>query len=79
MTVFERLFLCRFLDAGNTKTLRTLSEPASKKRHGTKLREVGEPLGSERYGNLMLAPSPLAAATLQRRGLHACARGRARE
>ena len=67
--------MCRFLDAGNTETLRTLSEPASKKRQGTKSREVGERLGSERYGNLMLAPRPLAGATLRRRGLHAGARG----
>jgi hypothetical protein len=33
-------FLCRFMDAGNTETLRALSEPASKKRQGTKSREV---------------------------------------
>jgi hypothetical protein len=30
------------LDAGNTETLRTLSEPASKKRQGTKSREGEE-------------------------------------
>jgi hypothetical protein len=43
--------LCRFLDAGNSETLRTLSGPASKKRQGTKSREVGHRLGSERYGD----------------------------
>jgi hypothetical protein len=45
------LLLCRFLDAGNSETLRTLSGPASKKRQGTKSREVGHRLGSERYGD----------------------------
>ena len=35
------LEVCRFLDAGNNETLRTLSEPASKKRQGTKSRELG--------------------------------------
>jgi hypothetical protein len=43
--------MCRFLDAGNSETLRTLSGPASKKRQGTKSREVGHRLGSERYGD----------------------------
>jgi hypothetical protein len=33
--------LCWFLDAGNNETVRTLSSPASKKRQGTKSREVG--------------------------------------
>ena len=47
----------RFLDAGNNETLRTLSAPASKKRQGTKSRAVREKRSSERYGDLMLAPS----------------------
>jgi hypothetical protein len=34
-------FLCWFLDAGNNETVRTLSWLASKKRQGTKSREVG--------------------------------------
>jgi hypothetical protein len=67
------------LDAGNTETRRTLSEPASKKRQGTKSREVGQRLGGERYGELMLAPSLMAGATSGRRGLHACTQGRAKE
>ena len=46
-----RPVVCRFLDAGNSPTLRTLSGPASKKRQGTKSREVGHRLGSERYGD----------------------------
>jgi hypothetical protein len=33
--------LCRFLDAGNNEALGTLSCQASKKRQGTKSREVG--------------------------------------
>ncbi|WP_371933037.1 hypothetical protein [Bradyrhizobium sp. CCGUVB23] len=32
--------LCWFLDASNNETVRTLSSPASKKRQGTKSREV---------------------------------------
>jgi ABC transporter substrate binding protein len=36
-------FVCWFLDAGNTETLRTLNWPASKKRQGTKSREVWHP------------------------------------
>jgi hypothetical protein len=46
----EQPDLCRFLDAGNDETLRTLSEPASKKRRGTSHGELGTRLGSERYG-----------------------------
>ena len=56
-----------------------LRRPASKKRQGTKSREVGQRLGSERYGDLRLAPSSLVGATLGRRDLHACTQGRARE
>jgi len=44
--------MCRFLDAGNSETLHTLSGPASKKRQGTKSRD-GHRLGSERYGDYM--------------------------
>jgi hypothetical protein len=35
------LFMCWFLDAGNDETLGRLSWPASKKRQGTKSRELG--------------------------------------
>jgi hypothetical protein len=56
-----------------------LSEPASKKRQGTKSREVGQRLGSERYGDLMLGPSSVVGATLGRRDLDACTQRRARE
>ncbi len=52
-----------------------LRRPTSKKRQGTKLRDVGERLGSEGYGDLMLAPSSLAGATLGRGDLHAWTRG----
>ena len=40
--------MCRFLDAGNNETLGALSEHASKKRQGTKSREMYR----ERYGDL---------------------------
>src|SRR5258708_4774390 len=49
--------LCRFLDAGNDETLLALGRPASKKRQGTKSREVGYRLSSGRYGDLTLAPA----------------------
>src|SRR5271166_4768854 len=48
-----------------------LRRPASKKRQGTKSREVGWRLGSERYGDLMLAASSLVGARLGRRELGA--------
>jgi hypothetical protein len=41
--------MCWFLDAGNDETLRRLNWPASKKRQGTKSREVGHRLSSGRY------------------------------
>jgi hypothetical protein len=42
--------VCRFLDAGNNETLRTLSGPASKKRQGTKSREIGHWLAASAMG-----------------------------
>ena len=49
--------MCWFLDAGNSETFRTLREAASKKRQGTKSREVGHWLSSEcGYEDLMPAP-----------------------
>src|SRR3984893_16355544 len=56
--------VCRFLDAGNNEALGTLSCQASKKRQGTKSREVGQRLGSERYGELMAAQRLMVGATL---------------
>jgi hypothetical protein len=44
----KSLQLCRFLDAGNDETLLALRRPASKKRQGTKSREVRRRRGSER-------------------------------
>jgi hypothetical protein len=38
--------------ARRRETLRTLNWPASKKRQGTKSREVWHRVGSERYGDL---------------------------
>ena len=52
------------LDAGNNEGLGTLSSQASKKRQGTKSREVGPQLGSERYGDLMSAPRLMVVETL---------------
>src|SRR5271166_3930324 len=62
--------LCRFIVQvfGRRHDGRRLAlrRPASKKRQGTKSRDVGERLGSEGYGDLMLAPRSLAGATLGR-------------
>src|SRR5262249_23734034 len=49
--------VCRFLDAGNGEWLLALGPPASKKRQGTKSREVGHRLSSEHYGDLILTPA----------------------
>jgi hypothetical protein len=46
-----------------TRWLRTLNWPASKKRQGTKSREVWHRLGSGRYGDLMSAPTSMVDAT----------------
>ena len=59
-------FLCWFLDAGNNETFRTLRGPASKKRQGTKSREVGHWLSSERYEDSMPAPLSVVSATRAR-------------
>src|SRR6516225_6746314 len=53
-----------FWTPGNNGGLGTLSSQASKKRQGTKSREVGDRLGSERYGDLMSAPTLMVGATL---------------
>jgi hypothetical protein len=54
------------LDAGNDETLGTLSWPASKKRQGTKSREVWHRPGSESYGDLMPASTSLMEVTQAR-------------
>lgn len=64
-----------FWTPANT-TLRTLSPPASKKRQGTKSREVRYGLGSKRYGDLMSALSSMVGGTLARRHPHVCREGR---
>jgi hypothetical protein len=45
----EQPELYRFLDAGDTESFRMRSRPASKKRRGTKSREVGHRRSSECY------------------------------
>ena len=44
-----RRVLYKFLDAGNAKAFRIRSRPASKKRRGTKSRDVGRRRRSECY------------------------------
>ena len=51
MTAFVQVFGRR-----HDGSLDALWRPASEKRQGTKSREVGRRLGSERYGDLMRAP-----------------------
>ena len=65
-----------FLDAGDDETIGMLSWPASKKRQGTKSREVGRRLGSERYGDLMPALTSMVDATLAGCELHVCTQAR---
>jgi hypothetical protein len=64
-----------FWTPANT-ALRTLRQPASKKRQGTKSREVGHGLGSKRYGDLMSAPSSMVGGTLARRQSNVCREGK---
>ena len=67
--------LCRFLDAGGTKPLGTLGEPASKKRRGTKSRGVWGRVGSQRYGDLIFAPIMTVGAKLAPGGLDRVRKG----
>ena len=52
-----------------------LRRPASKKRQGTKSREVWRRLGGERYGDLILAPAMMVGAKLARGDLDGCGGG----
>ena len=67
--------LCRFLDAGGTKPLGTLGEPASQKRRGTKSRGVWGRVGSQRYGDLISAPIMTVGAKLAPGGLDRVRKG----
>jgi hypothetical protein len=55
--------------------LLALRRPAAKKRQGTKSREVGYWLSSERYGDLTLAPAVMAGAMLAQGDLDGYAQG----
>ena len=70
-----RPVLCRFLDAGGTKPLGTLGEPASKKRRGAKSRGVWGGVGSQRYGDLIFAPIMTVGAKLAPGGLDRVRKG----
>lgn len=74
-SVGEWPLLCRFLDAGGTKPLGTLGEPASKKRRGTKSRGVWGRVGSQRYGDLIFAPIMTVGAKLAPGGLDRVRKG----
>ena len=52
-----------------------LRRPASKKRQGTKSREVWRRLGSERYGDLIFAPAMMVGAKLAPGDLDGCGGG----
>ena len=58
MSVIVLVFGCRHVVA-----IRALRRPATEKRQGTKSREVGHRLSSERYGDLMPAPLSMVSAT----------------
>ena len=53
-----------------------LWRPASKKRQGTKSREVGHRRGSGRYGDLMAAPNSVVDVTPTGRGRGICTQAR---
>ena len=67
--------MCWFLDAGNDETLHTLNRPASKKRQGTKSREVGHRGCSECYEDLMPARTLMIDVALAEFGLRVCTYG----
>ena len=71
--------MCRFLDAGNDEMLLALRRPASKKRQGTKSREVRHRLSNERYGDLVLTPSVMVGTMLAQCDLDGCTQGRLEE
>jgi hypothetical protein len=52
-----------------------LGRPASKKRQGTKSREVWRWLSSEHYGDLIFAPAAMVGAMSAPGDLHRCAQG----
>ena len=52
-----------------------LRRPASKKRQGTKSREVWRRLGRERYGDLIFTPAVMVGAMPAPGDLHGCAQG----
>ena len=53
----------------------TLRRPASKKRQGTKSREVWRRLCRERYGDLIFAPAMMVGAMPAPGDLHGCGQG----
>src|SRR5580700_5836281 len=69
MSVIVQVFGRRHEEA-----IHALRRPASEKRQCTKSREVGHWLGSERYGDLMLAPISMMSGTPARQHLDVCTR-----
>ena len=67
------------VDAGGTETFPLHSQPASKKRRGTKSREGWRPVGRRALWRFDARAGSMGAATLGRGELHACPRERARE
>jgi hypothetical protein len=63
------------LDAGNDERRVVLRRPASKKRQGTKSREVSRRLCRERYGDLIFALAVMVGAMLASGDLHGRAEG----
>ena len=64
--------MCRFLDAGHHERRLLLRRPASKKRQGTKSREVWGRVGSQRYGDLLFASITTVGAKLAPGDLDGC-------
>ena len=78
----ESGFVCIVDESGSVQVfgrrheeaIHALRRPASEKRQGKKSREVGHWLGSERYGDLMLASISMMSGTPARQHLDVCPR-----
>jgi hypothetical protein len=69
------LDLFGFLDAGNDERFPALWRPASKKRQGTKSREVWRRLCRQRFGDLIFASAVMVGAMPESGDLHGCVQG----
>ncbi len=74
----QRPVMCRFLDAGGIRPLRTLGRPASKKRQGAKSRQAGPAAGSRALWGFQVGVASGGGERPGRGDSGACTRRRAR-